>query len=202
MKGYPSIPRDVQHSLHVYAFDKLDGSQIRAEWTRKNGFFKFGSRRVLINGSHPLGKAVGLLQDKYADDLGRIFRKSRYDKVTCFFEFFGPSSFAGQHVENEDHNVVLFDVDVYKKGLLDPPDYLKLVGDLDIAPLLYTGRSGPMFEETVRNSQLEGMTFEGVVCKTLQQKRTPVMFKIKSRAWLDKLREFCAGDQKMFDLLK
>ena len=121
MKGYPSIPREVQHSLHVYAFDKLDGSQIRAEWTRKNGFFKFGSRRVLIDGSHPLGKAVGLIQGKYADDLGRIFRKSRYDKVTCFFEFFGPSSFAGQHVENEDHDVILFDVDVYKKGYLIRP---------------------------------------------------------------------------------
>jgi len=145
---------------------------------------------------------VGLIQDKYADDLGRVFRKSRYDKVTCFFEFFGPSSFAGQHVENEDHDVILFDVDVYKKGLLDPPDYLKLVGDLDIAKLLYTGRSGPLFEETVRTGQLEGMTFEGVVCKALQQKRTPVMFKIKNKAWLDKLREFCKGDQKMFDLLK
>ncbi len=96
----------------------------------------------------------------------------------------------------------LFDVDVYKQGILDPPDYLKLVGDLDVAKLLYTGRAGALFEETVRNSQLEGMTFEGVVCKALQQKRTPVMFKIKTQAWLDKLREFCNGDIKMFDLLK
>ena len=47
MKGYPSIPREVQHSLNVYAFDKLDGSQIRAEWTQKNGFFKFGS--IVLN---------------------------------------------------------------------------------------------------------------------------------------------------------
>jgi len=188
--------------LNVYAFDKLDGSQIRAEWTRKNGFFKFGSRRVLIDDTHPLGKAVGLVQDKYTDDLGRVFRRERLDKVTCFFEFFGPSSFAGQHVENEDHQVLLFDIDVYKKGLLDPPDYLKLVGDLDIAQLLYTGRAGPLFEETVRDSQLEGMTFEGVVCKALQKNRTPVMFKIKTKAWIAKLREFCAGDLKMFDLLK
>ena len=202
MKGYPSISRKLQHSLDVYAFDKLDGSQIRAEWTRKNGFFKFGSRRVLIDGSHPLGKAVGLIQNKYTDDLERVFRRDRFDKVTCFFEFLGPSSFAGQHVENEDHDVWLFDIDVYKKGLLDPPDYLKLVGKLDIAQLIHTGRAGPQFEEAVRNSLLEGMTFEGVVCKARAKKRTPVMFKIKTKVWIAKLREFCAGDLKMFDLLK
>lgn len=202
MKGYPSITSSVMHSLNVYAFDKLDGSQIRTEWTRKNGFCKFGSKSVLIDDSSPFGKSIPLIQNKYGEDLGRIFRRERLDQVTCFFEFFGPNSFAGQHEADEDHDVVLFDVDVYKKGLLDPPDYLKLVGDLDIAKLLYTGRAGPLFEDSVRNSILEGITFEGVVCKVPQKKRTPIMFKVKTQAWLDKLREFCAGDIKMYNILK
>jgi hypothetical protein len=44
------------------------------------------------------------------------------------------------------------------------------------------------------------MTFEGVVCKAVNDKKTkqPIMFKQKSRAWLDKLHEYC-GDNK--DLL-
>jgi len=119
-----------------------------------------------------------------------------------FFEFFGPNSFAGQHTDDDKFDVLLFDIDVYKRGLIDPPDYLKLVGDLDIAQLLYTGRAGPLFQETVKNSLLEGMTFEGVVCKAIAKKRTPVMFKIKTQVWLDKLREFCNNDIKMFDFLK
>jgi hypothetical protein len=43
MKTYPSISRDIV-GQPIYAFDKLDGSNIRAEWSKKNGFHKFGSR--------------------------------------------------------------------------------------------------------------------------------------------------------------
>ena len=202
MKAYPTIPKNVVRDHQIYTFDKLDGSQIRAEWTRKNGFYKFGSRKVLIDNTHPLGEAVKLIQNKYGDDLSRVFCKKRLDQTLCFFEFFGPNSFAGQH-ENEDHDVVLFDVNIHKKGILDPPDYLKLVGHLEIAKLLYTGRAGKEFEMSVKDGTLEGMTFEGVVCKGKHPKKTPMplMFKIKSEAWLQKLREFCAGDETKFHQL-
>ena len=202
MKAYPTISKNVLRNHPIYAFDKLDGSQIRAEWSRKNGLYKFGSRRVLIDDTHPLGRAVGLVKGKYEDDLSNVFRKARLDRTICFFEFYGPNSLFGRHVE-EDHDVILFDVNIHKKGILDPPDYLKLVGHLDIAKLLYQGRAGKEFEMTVKNGTLEGITFEGVVCKGKNPKKTPMplMFKIKSDAWMQKLREFCAGDVEMFNRL-
>jgi hypothetical protein len=47
------------------------------------------------------------------------------------------------------------------------------------------------------------MTFEGVVCKGANDKKTkmPIMFKIKSQAWLDKLKEHCKEDEALFNKL-
>ncbi len=203
MKAYPSISKKVLADHSIYAFDKIDGSQIRAEWTRKHGFCKFGSRRVQINDGHPLKESENIIQSKYGDDLSRIFYDEKLDKVLCFFEYFGPNSFAGKHNEEEDHDAILFDVNIYKRGILDPTDYLKLVGHLEIARLLYTGRAETNFEMSVKDGTLEGMTFEGVVCKGKNPKKTPMplMFKIKTEAWLQKLREYCAGDEQMFQSL-
>jgi hypothetical protein len=62
MKEYPSIPSaaDLLARSNDYlgrpfvAFDKLDGSNIRAEWDRKKGWHRFGSRRRLLDASEPL----------------------------------------------------------------------------------------------------------------------------------------------------
>lgn len=56
MKEYPSIPAaadllarpDAYLGQPFVAFDKLDGSNIRAEWDRKKGWLRFGSRRRLL----------------------------------------------------------------------------------------------------------------------------------------------------------
>lgn len=60
----------------------------------------------------------------------------------------------------------LFGIHVYKRGLLPPKDFFKLVEDkVETAPLLAEGSLGePVFEE-VRSGALPGMPFEGVVCK-------------------------------------
>ena len=61
MKSYPSIPKDIPPSEFV-AFGKLDGSNIRAEWNPKKGFYKFGTRTKIIDASTPVfGKAVNLI---------------------------------------------------------------------------------------------------------------------------------------------
>jgi len=171
MKQYPIMTAEIRRGLPIYAFNKLDGSNIRAEWSRKNGFYKFGSRKVLIDKTHPLGEAEKLIRD------------ARFDQAIVFFEFFG------RHTE-EEHDVVLFDANPYKKGILPPADFLKLVGHLDVPPVLYRGNVTQEFEQSVLNSTLDGMGFEGVVCKAKNPKRTPmpVMFKIKSRAWRERLR--------------
>jgi hypothetical protein len=72
MKSYPSIPKKVSEDP-VYLFDKLDGSNIRAEWTKKNGFAKFGTRNRLMSPEEPFGKAIPLIMDTYAQDLEKIF---------------------------------------------------------------------------------------------------------------------------------
>ena len=77
MKRYPSIEKEIIKGEYTYLFDKLDGSNIRAEWTKKNQFYKFGSRTELIDKSHLLlGKAPQLIIDKYQADLTKKFKEN------------------------------------------------------------------------------------------------------------------------------
>lgn len=198
MKAYPSITKDVQN-ISITAFDKKDGSQIRAEWDRKKHFHKFGSKTQLISDEQPfLGEAPALIKAKYEKDLSDIFKKERFESVICFMEFHGPSSFAGNHVV-EPHDVTLFDVNPYKKGILMPSEYIKMVGKLDICQPLYRGNCNSMFVESVENGTLEGMTFEGVICKAPNGKTPlPLMFKVKNNAWIEKLKIHCKGNVALF----
>ena len=203
MEQYPSISTAVTNTV-VYAYDKLDGSNIRAEWSRKNGFSKFGTRTRLLDRDHPiLGEAIPLFEEKYGDDLSAIFRKERWEKATVFFEFFGPSSFAGWHDEAEEHDVVLFDVHKFKQGLLTPPEFNKLFKNVDTASLLYQGKPTQDFIQSVRDSSLEGMTFEGVICKGgLDSRRRLTQFKVKSQAWYDRLKDkFGEGTPEYLNLM-
>ena len=66
MKSYPSIPTDIRADVPIFAFDKLDGSQIRVEWTKKSGFVAFGTRTRALEASHPwLGEAIRLARGRY-----------------------------------------------------------------------------------------------------------------------------------------
>lgn len=138
----------------------------------------------------------------YGDELGKRFKDQRYELATAFMEFYGPSSFAGNH-EPESHEVRVFDIHVHKKGILPPKDFLKLLEGLPIPNLLYHGVVGKEVVDQIYNSEMPGMTFEGGVAKGpfLQKCGGPVMFKLKSRAWLEKLRGFCRGDEKLFEML-
>jgi len=201
VKSYPSIPSEiVDHP--IYAFDKLDGSNIRAEWSRKRGFYKFGKRNHLLDDTNPmLQEARQLVTDGYAETMASILHQQRWDRAVCFFEFIGDRSFAGNH-EDEPHRVVLFDV-AGPKGILEPREYLKLFeGRVRIADLLYSGNPNQLFVDQVRSSSLPGMTFEGVVCKGrwLSPGR-PLMFKLKSQAWIDRVRAKFSGSGLLEDLL-
>lgn len=202
MKTYPSIDAQIVREP-IYAFDKLDGSNVRAEWSRKRGFYKFGTRkRLLAEGERFFGKVPSLVEEEFSDELERIFRKKRWDKAICFFEFYGPNSFAGWHDENDEHALALFDVAPDKKGILEPRDFVKTFGHLNIAELLYRGNPNSEFIDSVRNRTLPGMTFEGVVCKGKYiSPGRPLMFKIKSNEWYQALRDRCKGDQKLFEEL-
>jgi hypothetical protein len=206
MKSYISITKDINRTIPIYAIAKYDGSQIRAEWSRKQkAFTKFGSKNVLLGPDHPvLGSAIELVQTKYEKSLTDIFLKERLEDPVCFFEFFGPQSFAGRHAPDDKKDVVLFDVNVYKKGIMYPKEFYKNFGLLDTPPVLYCGNANLEFEKLVRDSTLPEMPLEGVICKSqipLKKGYPPHMFKIKSNAWLNKLKEFCNGDEKMFEEL-
>src|SRR5579885_351905 len=133
--------------------------------------------------------------DKYGEPLAKALSDAGFDKAMCFFEFWGPSSFAGHHNLEEQQTVTLFDIAPFAQGILEPERFLKIAEGMDHAKLLYTGECTAEFIESVRASTLPGMTFEGVVCKAKNDKKTkmPIMFKQKSRAWLDKLDVYC-GD--------
>lgn len=198
MKEYPSIQADVVHDA-IYAFDKLDGSNIRAEWSRKQGFYKFGKRHGLVDETDPLlGEAKGLVLASHAEELSKIFRDQRWQHAVCFFEFHGPNSFAGNHAA-EPHEVTLFDVAYEKKGIMEPKPFLKLFADrVKTAALLYHGNPNSTFVESVRGRQLDGMTFEGVVCKgTFVSPGRPLMFKVKSREWIEAVKTRFASQPEL-----
>lgn len=216
MKTYTSIPhmiapgrkKNILHAeLDVIAFDKLDGSNIRAEFSPKKGFYKFGSRKCLIDENHEqLGKAVTLIQDTFAKQLAEVFKDQRWNKnVICFFEFHGPRSFAGNHHEDDDHEVTLFDVSPHKQGLIPPRQFIKLFGHLETPGVLYEGLADDEFVRMVRDHELPGMTLEGVICKAPNPngKKTsqPIMFKLKTQKWLDMLKEFVNYDEALFKRL-
>lgn len=207
MKTYPSIPSvecATSCQLPIYAFDKLDGNNIRAEWTNKKGWHKFGTRHRLLDGTDPIfGQVPKLITDKYGEPLAKVLKDAGYDRAMCFFELWGPSSFAGMHDPKEQLTVTLFDVAPFNQGILMPDRFLELFGHLDHAPLLYKGPCTVDFIESVRESMLVGMTFEGVVCKAVNDKKTkmPVMFKQKSLAWLHRLHTYCGDNNDLYNTL-
>lgn len=201
MKDYPSI--ESSHSyVPVIAFDKLDGSNIRAEWTKKIGFSKFGRRNALLDDSNPsLLIAPELIEKNYSKSLSTIFQKQGLQKVTCFFELFGPNSFAGFHPDSsQDMKVVLIDVAVHPKGFLEPRQFLKLFQDkVEIPNVIHDGKWNKELSIMVNNGTMEGMTFEGVVCKgSYISPGRPLMFKVKNHAWYQRLRDKIGNDEKKF----
>jgi hypothetical protein len=187
MKQYPSIPRSFEE-FDAYVFDKLDGSNLRFEWNRKKGFHKFGTRGRLMDQSDPVfGGAIAIFFETLSEPLSKIARDNRWDALVAFAEFYGPNSFAGTHA-NEPHALALFDLDVFKKGLLGPKEYLKLVGDLAIPQAKYLGRVKWTrgYIDRVRAGDVE-CTFEGVVGKA-GTVGDITMAKAKTQKWIDKVK--------------
>lgn len=189
MKAYPSIPHYNKGYFGepCYAFEKLDGSNIRAEWSRKSGWNKFGSRSQMIDASHDqFGEAVRLFEKKYASDLAKVFKRCyrEVDNFVVFLEYFGPNSFAGVHDPNDKMDLILFDVNKFKQGLIPPKEFVNKFGHLHIPRIIYQGNYNQELIWNVQDSDLN----EGVVCKGVRKKLI-WMAKIKTRYWLNRLKE-------------
>ncbi len=147
----------------------FDGSNLRFEYSKKlKSFTKFGTRHCLFDESDPqFGPAIQLFMNKYSEDLIKIIQDSKQyrnaDYVTAFCEFFGPNSFAGQHDPNDVKDLILFDIQVHKKGLLGPREFLDSFGHLSIPIIVYEGILNDSFINDVKENKFN--LNEGVVCK-------------------------------------
>ena len=196
MKQYPSIPREFREIHGAYIFDKLDGSNIRIEWTKKNGWHKFGSRHRLLDESDSLlGEAKPLFLSTYADLISQVLIDNRCQHAVAFCEFWGKESFAGLHKADDPKYMTLFDVALDKKGILGPREFLKLFQGSGITPNflgIHNWTRG--FVESVRKNELPGITFEGVVGKSGNGHKL-VMAKAKTQNWIDKVHEVFHGNE-------
>jgi hypothetical protein len=209
MKEYPSIDRIREaHGKPCVAFCKYDGSNIRAEWNRKQGWYKFGSRqRLLYQGE--LAEAQTIFMAQYAEPLAKaIVDCSDFHKpqsALAFLEFFGPHSFAGKHdpailgvQNNEPKQLILFDVNIHKKGICGPKRFLKAFGHLRLAEVVYEGPMDEEFVQAVRRGEYP--VKEGVVCKGGDGfDHSLWMYKIKTYAYLEELKRRFGADWERYE---
>lgn len=190
MKTYPSIKRyraDRHHGFEGFTFAKHDGSNLRFEWEKKRGWFRFGSRRRLLDESHEeFGSAMEMFLEGFAEPFERLAVEHGWQSVIVFCEIWGARSFAGQHEPNDVKVLTPIDLAVYKKGLLSPLEFVQFCeGKFDVGYLGYRTWN-ESFVEAVQNSTMPGMAFEGVVGKNGSgHKRMAI--KLKSQAWIKKV---------------
>lgn len=200
MKHYHSIEKNVEDYIgqHVYGFRKFDGSNFCVEWNKKlskksrftNGFGKFGTRTQMIkNANNPFEEAIGIFENKYAEKLDKIFNEEKIfrgiDTITVYGEFFGEHSFAGQHDWKEPHDLVIFDMFLYKKDFLKPGDFIDLFGHLGIPRVIYKGILTEDIIDLVKRNAFgleEGLVFKGVIDNKV------FMTKLKTNEWIQKVR--------------
>lgn len=196
MLQYPSIEGYSTSKQHLgkqcIAFNKYDGSNLRWEWSPKQSWHKFGTRRTMFDATtDPWSKAIPLFME-IADEIELRAKRvagSKIERITAFTEYFGPSSFAGQHDHSEPMQLKLFDIALYKRGFMQPEDFLK---HFELKPycaeVVYRGPFTESLKEDVFNGGYE--VGEGVIVKGLgvRHEREQWACKLKTRFWYQRLK--------------
>jgi hypothetical protein len=199
MKQYPEIKYYGDYwSLPVIAFEKIDGSNMRFEYSHKRGFYKFGTKGQLIDRqSTPFGFAIDLFLDKYENKLTDIFHSKAYRNslaFVCFAELYGNQSEFGQHeFGDDDFNITLFDISEYKKGFIPPRQFINDFQQTGIPRIIYEGNLNQILVNKVKNNYFGTCLLkEGVVCKgSIPRKKSGENLyycKIKTNEWFERLR--------------
>ncbi|MFX7792917.1 hypothetical protein ABTK00_20990, partial [Acinetobacter baumannii] len=83
----------------------------------------------------------------HASPLEAVIAKhhAKAESVIVYAEYHGPKSFAGHHDPADQHQLTIIDVNVHKKGFVDPQPFVDQFGHLNVAQLVYTGRFTPDF---------------------------------------------------------
>lgn len=185
-----------EHDVDVIAFDKLDGSNIRVEYSHKRGFYKFGSRETMFDErSKPFGFVIKLFKDTVEKPLTEILKKEfkKYLSIVCFFELVGKKSEFGQHdFGNDEFELVLIDVSLYNHGLLDPYEFVDKFKTLNIPKIVYEGPLTEEFATRVKCNEFglsEGVICKGIIKKYKKQRKVIYHSKIKTKDWLERLKQ-------------
>jgi len=196
MKQYPHIEywNKIKFGSTVWGFDKLDGSNIRCEWSKKRGFYKFGTKKQIIDENHPeFGNSVKIFMNKYNEGLSRVFVDNKnyrnIQNFVVFSEYFGEKSFAGYHETDDNMDIVLFDVNMYKKGWVTPKDFIDDFNHLGIPRLVYHGNYNKSLIKDVKDGLFD--VKEGLIIKGVRKTKgndIVWMTKIKTQWWLDKIK--------------
>jgi len=199
MKTYPSIigPSKAPRKPCI-AFKKYDGSNLRFEWSKKQGWHKYGTRRRMFDETDEVfAPAIEIFHSTLSDNILDVVKKHKKWRngktITAYAEFVGPTSFAGLHdlEPNSPMELVLFDVNIHQQGIISPRDFVnKFVGNMRTAEVVYEGNLNEEFIQDVRAGKYntgDGIE-EGVVCKG-GSGHDLWMAKIKTLDYLDKLKK-------------
>jgi hypothetical protein len=178
-----------------HTFAKVDGSNLRAQWNPKRGFYKFGTRTQLLSPEDAVfGPAVPLFSATLEQELDRIARSQRWTDLVVFMEFAGTHSFAGSHLPDDPKTLYVLDAAANKQGILGPLRFLELFGSLPHPAYLGRQAWDVAFASAVSASSLPGMSFEGVVGKSGDRHQLRFV-KAKSQAWIDAVHALYSPEQ-------
>jgi hypothetical protein len=212
MLHYPKIPgsRNAPDGRCI-AFEKYDGTNLHWEWDRDFGWHSFGPRRDEFNltevgielfaQSHAhLRQSVEVFRTTLAEAIEKVFRENlkyrEFQSFKVFTEFLGPNSFAGLHKEEDRKELRLFDVWADPLGMLGPTHFLTDFDHLHTARVVYEGKLTGKFAEDVRRGEY-GVN-EGVVCKGGTGGEDIWMVKIKTYAYMERLKQAFADRWEEF----
>jgi hypothetical protein len=208
--AYPKIPDTLNCPLRqCVAFEKLDGTNIHFVYD-KGKRTGFGTRRdrfsIEPNGiqsfcqAHPELKKV-LSNDKdfilvLDDFISNNKKYSEANEVIVFMEWCGPKSFAGSHHPYDRCFLHLIDVQIDGR-MLPPEEFLEDFKSFEfyLPKVVFKGKfTGQLFVD-VRKGKYDVQ--EGVVVKGVVDGQV-YMAKIKTQAYLDKLREHFPDNWKEY----
>lgn len=201
MKKYDSIPaynhqfEKLYNNTTIFAFDKLDGSNIRVEYSEKKGFYKFGSREVLLDEtSSDLGFCIELFHNTWKPILEEKIKKYSNilkDKTTFFFELVGTKSKFGFHnIGHDNFQLVLIDVSPFKNTYIPPDVFYEMFYDCNIPKLIYNGVITKEFVNDIIENKYdlsEGVIIKGLICNKKGNNRL-IYTKIKTNKWFEELK--------------
>jgi hypothetical protein len=198
MKAYPSImsskDRKVPMGLPCIGFYKYDGSNLRWEWSKKQGWHKHGTRTRLFGADEePFNAAIPIFMETMADQIEKTIRDEvkGIQDFTVYTEFFGKNSFAGGHDYDDEKLLKLFDVWIPRKGFIVPRQMIKLFGNQPwhAADLYHGNFNQDLIYEVRGTGMLNGEPLnEGLVCKGLDPSGQVWMAKIKTEKYIQRLK--------------